>query len=393
MITPSQHILLESIRASLFDVEFNYPEDANWEEVVAEAKAQTVMGLISHVIPVNDTSADQCKASYMRIMYEQDKLVKLLDSAGIPCVVLKGSAAAVYYTEPYLRAMGDIDVLVPCDMFYGAADFLESNGYVYTHGKGEDGTLAAKSRHIGYSKNGVEVELHHHFSSPGFDFDDLLELAIDKREYREINGFCFPMLPVLENGLVLLGHMNMNLKENTLGLRQIIDWMMYLHSVSGISSWENEFTKLAQDAGLLPLAAYVTKMCNNHLGLPDTFDWCRDVNDDLTDDLLEILLTDGNCGRRVVTENSTDERRMRSATYKIKREGFFRYFTGIGLGTWGFAKNHKVPKPLAFFYGLFRQLGEGIKALFKNKNVGKQMSAGKKRYELYKKLGVRMGEK
>lgn len=48
-------------------------------------------------------------------------------------------------------------------------------------------------------------------------------------------------------------------------------------------------------------------------------------------------------------------------------------------------------KPLAFVYGLIIAVGKGVKVFFKNRGIGKQMSAGEKRYELYKKLSVRSG--
>ena len=111
MITKAQEALLEAIKAALFDTEPNYPDGVDWDEVIREAKAQTVLGLISPVIPVQNESlmeaVESQKVAYMRILYEQDKLVKLLDEHQIPCVILKGCAAAVYYSKPYLRARAE----------------------------------------------------------------------------------------------------------------------------------------------------------------------------------------------------------------------------------------------------------------------------------------------
>jgi len=382
MISSSQQVLLEAIKASLFGAKFSYPEDTNWDEVVAEAKAQTVMGLISPVIPVHDESAEQCKATYMRIMYEQDRLIRLLDSANIPCVILKGSAAAVYYPKPYLRSMGDIDVLVSREKYHEASELLKDKGYKFTH---------ENERHIGLSKNGVEVELHHHFSSPGYDVDDILEDAIGRREYHDLSRYQIPMLPMIENGLVLLGHINQHIKNNMLGLRQIIDWEMYLYSIKDVVEWENVFLPMAEKIGLLTLANYVTRMCNKYLGL--AYCLTMDVDDDLLYELLNVILTDGNLGRREKSSEASVERRVRGTIYGIKRYGFFSFFTGVGLDRLRFAKKKPALKPIAFLCGLFVVLGKGIKALFRNKGVGKQMSEGKKRYELYKKLGVRSGEK
>lgn len=384
MISKSQFILLEALKASLFGVNPNYPDDVNWDEVVFEAKTQAIIGLVSPVIPVCDASVEQCKATYMRIMYEQDRLIKLFDSDGIPFVVLKGSAAAIYYPHPYLRSMGDIDVLVPRSAYSLASELLHDNGYVFIH---------ENYRHVVFSKNGVEIELHHRFSSSGYDIDDVLESAIARRKEYTLTGYKFPILPNIENGLVLLGHINQHLKENSLGLRQIIDWMMYLHSAYKVDSWQREFFNLLQNAGLQTLAAYITQMCNDYLGLPESFDICDGLDNNLSEELLGILLTDGNCGRRLVSEGGSDERRVRSAIYKINRIGFFKYFTDVGLSAWSIGKDCPLLKPIAFLYGLVRQLFEGIKVLYKNKSIGKQVNEGKKRYKLYKKLGVRTGDK
>ena len=229
-LSTTQIALLEAIKASLFGTDPNYPTDTDWTEVVKEAKPQTVLGIISPIIPVKDVSVEMGKATYMRLLFEQDKLIKLLDANDIPCVILKGSAAAQYYPKPHLRAMGDVDFLVPKDMFETDIMLLESKGYEYHHGKTKDGKIPEDVRHIGYVKNGIEFELHHHFSSYGFNIDDIIELAIYKKEYRNIDGYNIPVLPDFENGLVLLGHINQHLISQNLGLRQIIDWSIYIHT-------------------------------------------------------------------------------------------------------------------------------------------------------------------
>ena len=401
MISQVQSVLLEAIKASLFDVQPHYlsSSDICWEDVVAEAKNQTVMGLISPVIPISDESSEHCKAMYMRILYEQDKLIKCFAAAQIPCVILKGSAASVYYPKPYLRTMGDIDVLVQSDRFIDSLKVLESNGYLYDHGQGYAEQVFDETRELAYSKNGIYIEIHQRFSSPGVDVDDILEPAIERRQFCNLNGFRFPMLPTPENGLVLLGHLNQHLKNNVLGLRQIIDWEMYVNSVKDNASWIIQFMPLIEKTGLVTLAAYFTRMCNRHLGLLTIVDFGIDVDDTLVDELLEVVLTDGNFGRRVNSDCTIEEKKMASASYNIKRDGFFRFFTQVGFGTSAFCRKHPSNKILAFLYGFFRLLGRGIIALFNNKNVGTKFIEGTqmyelhtKRQELYKKLGVRTGE-
>ena len=399
MISQSQQYLLEVIKASLFDVEPFFPPDIVWSDVTHEARAQTVMGLVAHVMPVHDETSEQIKAMYMRIMYEQDRLIKCFDNAHIPCVILKGSAAAIYYPKPFFRTMGDIDVLVPRSRFVESVELLESYGYLYDHGKKDDNSITDDIREIEYIKNGIVIELHQRFSSPGVEVDEILEAAINRREFINLNGYRFPVLPSPENGLVLLGHLNQHLKDNVLGLRQIIDWEMYVHSFSDKEIWNSQIVPLINKAGLSTLAAYVTDMCYKYLGLPNNVSFDVDMENSLTDELLEVVMTDGNFGKRIYTDKTEDEQRLIGASYGIKRYGFFGYFIRVGTINCRICLKHPAYKIFAFFYGLIRQISLGIRAIIKNKKVTKRMGEGGKLYdqqskrkELYKMLGVRTGE-
>ena len=279
-LSTTQIALLEAIKASLFGNEPNYPADTDWDEVVKEAKAQTVLGIVSPVIPVKDVSVEMGNATYMRLLFEQEKLIKLLDANNIPFVILKGSAAAQYYPKPYLRAMGDVDFLVPKDKFLFAAKILEENRYTYHHGKTKDGRIPKDVRHIEYMKNSIDFELHQYFSSRGYNIDGILEQAIHKREYCELDGFKIPVLPNFENAFVLLGHINQHLKTNSLGLRQILDWEMYVRKVMNSDLWNNGFMPVAKNIGLDKLAINVTAMCIEFFGLPNNIGLAEQSEED-----------------------------------------------------------------------------------------------------------------
>lgn len=395
MISKSQLYLMEAIKASLFNLKPEFSFDIEWSEVLSEAKAHTVLGLVSHVLPIRNEASEQCKAMYMRIMFEQDRIIKLLDSAFIPFVILKGSAAAIYYPKPYLRTMGDIDILVPQSSFIDALKLLEVNGYVYDHGKEDDEHDSEGIRELAYIKNGVFVEIHQRFSSADVYFDDILFNALSRREYYQINGYRFPVFPQTENGLVLLGHIHQHLKSNSLGLRQIIDWEMFVHSQANNELWSQKFLPLIENKGLLVLAAYITRMCYRYLGLPKDVDYGIAVDDSLVDDLLEIVLNDGNFGRRLSENKDPDEMRMMSASYGIKKHGFWGYFISVGLKTSEFCKKHQTNKVIAFICGFFRQFFMGLRAIILKNKVRINLNEGNMKYELdtkrpelYKKLGV-----
>ncbi|WP_297960236.1 nucleotidyltransferase family protein [uncultured Ruminococcus sp.] len=398
MIDRSQQVLLEAIKASLFNFKPTYPDDTDWDSVIKEAKAQAVIGLISPVIPVHDESSDQGIAYYMRLLHEQDKLLKLLEANNISCVILKGCTAAMYYPKPYLRSMGDVDFLVRQDQFDDAIGLMESNGYVCIEGKGEDGRLKKGDRHLGYSKNGIEFELHHHFSSAGFDIDDILEKAIDKRECRKLNGYSFPVLPEVENGLVLLGHINQHLKRDNLGLRQIIDWEMYCYSVMRKEESKIEFISIAKEIGLLKLAVNVTRMCEKYLGLSESLISTGAIRknkrndsaeEEIVDKLLENLLTYGNFGIKQVSSSEKSGDSIRSVIGNIKHQGFYTCFQEYGMDTWKLSKKYPVLKPFAFIYGVFRIVVRGIVSIIKTGEFKEQIRYVKDNNKYDRELGIR----
>lgn len=381
-------VLIEALKASLFGYSPDFPDDVDWNKVIEEAEAQTVLGIISPVIPVQSVITKQRIANYIRILYEQDKLIKLLDENDIPCVILKGCAAAIYYPQPHLRAMGDVDFLVERDKFEKAVSVLEANGYKYLHGKDEDGRIDNNIRHIEYTKNGIEYELHHHFSSAGFDIDDILEEAINRRVYRELGGYKIPMLPDAENGLVLLGHINQHLKNSALGLRQIIDWEMFFHKVMDNDKWHSEFMPLTEQSDLNKLAVSVTKMCESYLGLPSAVTFDETIDEEHTRELLDMILTDGNFGRKAAVQLPNNEKKLISCIYEIKQEGFINHFQIIGLGTWPLCNKYSFLKPFAWIYGLMRHTIRGMVPLIKSKNIKKNLDEVARRERLFNDIGV-----
>jgi hypothetical protein len=391
--------MLKALSAALCGGNTSFPKDTDWEEVVKEAKEQAILGLISPVIPskyinVNeggDEFIGHFVANYISLLYEQDALLKLFEENGIPCVILKGCAAAVYYPKPYLREIGDIDILVPRDRFEEAMKVMETDGYDIIGGKDEDGNITGSGRHVEYMKNGIEVELHHHFSSNGYDIDDLLETAIYRREYVELNGYRFPVLPETESGLVFIGHIRQHLKSqsNELGLRQIIDWAMYVRSIKDKEKWKSEFCPAAEKTGLIKLAKVVTALCEKYLGIttpPVPYE-----SDDVKtgEEFLKIIFENGNFGRNsTMTEN---EKGIHRGLLCIKEKGFFAYLKGIGMCEWKPCIKYPVLTCFAWIYGLYRCIGKGLKAVISIKNIKKikrQVDSGKERYDAMKRAGI-----
>ena len=371
--------IFDILKASLFsNTTISLPTD--FQPLFEEMKQQTVEALPYNILPAE---AKQWRAYCMkktgqaiRVLHAQDQLISLLESNGICCVIIKGAAAAMYYPHPTLRSMGDVDFLVKrCDL-ERAAKLLEENGYSLVHDKEQE------KHHYGYKKDKISFELH--WRIPLISEDDekrmaFFEEGIDHREWHEIEGYKFPVLPTLLNGLVLIFHINQHLRSG-LGLRQIIDWMMYVHKLTA-EEWE-ELIPLLKQNGVDKLARTVTVLCQRHLGLPQIID------DDASlpvDELLAYVLEKGNFGHKLPTvEASIDFYTNTGAVM------FFNHLQAGGLSRWKAAQKHKILRPFAWIYQSFRIVG----VLVKNKKtpaaVLKQAQHGADQRQLIEALGLKM---
>ena len=122
----------------------------------------------------------------------------------------------------------------------------------------------------------------------------------------------------MENGLLLLAHAALHLSSSELGLRQVIDWMMFVHQELDDEKWNSCFSEMAERAGLRKLAVALTRLCRDHLGLPGEYRWCKEADEQMVSDLLDLIFERGNFGRKV-----PDHYNVENITAKAKARGTF----------------------------------------------------------------------
>lgn len=363
-MTDTEKALLSLLRASLWGEK---PEYELTKDVSREADAHAVAGLIA-----SNTSYKPV-ALFLRYMYCQDELINILKAANIPVAVIKGTAAAVYYPEPHRRSMGDYDFIVPKEYFGDAWDILERNGYVTKKARSD-----TVEREVPFFKDGREYELHYNFSDFNIDISKFVDEGLRSIETGRIDDDEFPMLPPLANGLVLLTHISHHLHLG-LGLRQVIDWMMYCDKVLDEDFWVSTFRPAAESLGLTTLAITTTALCVKYLGLRD-MEWCGEADEELVDQLLSAVMNSGNFGVKAGTGNSVE-----TVTAAMKSRGVFYYLQLAGEHNW--KAYHKKPslRPLCWLYQIFRYLRQGLGRGIKLKD---DIGRGNARADLLKKLGV-----
>ncbi len=340
--------LLILLDKALHDVPGSFGENIDWDEVYLKAVNQGVAALgakgLPNTIPLEKQKEwETCKiiqiAAFVRYLYAQNNLCTLLKNNGIPMAIIKGAAAAMLYPQPYLRAMGDIDFVVPAENVDKAKRVMQEAGYIYKSDSG--------GRHIEYQKDGFSFELHYHFSYVDLDLEESIEAGLRSLTSGTINDYRFPVLPTVTNGLIILAHIREHLRCG-LGIRQIIDWMEFVENKLNDELWAERFFAIAKEKNLDVLAITVTRMCQIYLGLTDTVTWCSNADERLCEQLIETVMAAGNFGK-----NDHTQYRIGGVAINIRREGLFPYLQRIGERDWKLLKKHKWLKPFAWIRELF----------------------------------------
>ena len=347
-------------------------------QVKNEALAQSVYSLIG-------TEADVFGiiSKNVRISYEQKRLHQVLGS--IPYLVLKGLAAAIYYPDPLRRALGDIDILVRPEDYAGACHTLLSAGY-----KTRD-SIEGDSRHTRFRMNGITIELHRRYAMLNSSREEaLLDGWIFDAEPVEgkIEDLTFPMLPPLLNGLALLTHINQHL-EDGLGIRHILDWVMYVHRCLPDERWP-EFKTYSDQLGLTLLADVAARIGQRYLHAYPEYQWCRggedgDHKDRLADSLLEYCFDCGNFGAKLGQDNAF----TMVLSHGKGVDGFFRNLQKRGEENWQVLKAHPELRAFAWLYQSGRYVKKGLESGFSLGRLRKDVDGSKKRNRLMEQLGVK----
>lgn len=393
-MTDNNDIILKLMKNALWRFDIKNITECNWNEIddiVQKHAIGSIMASIDQAVFIPKIIKDKwiATAAYQivynhRLLADQDLMLKILTDANIPVVILKGSASSQYYPHPEFRPMGDIDFIVPREKYEEAYKVLSSNDFVLMHERTET------ERHLEMKHNGFIYELHRFYTVSNDtkyaqQLDDLILSNIENRIWIDYEGHSIPVLPPLINGLVLLQHINHHM-ERGLGLRQIIDWMMFFSKeIVSAAIWE-KFHKYVDLVGLEKLEYYITSMCIYYFGLKSPKD-VYDADKKECKDLLQYILSSGNFGQgQELTEKkvATVLRRSRSPLQWI------RMMCRNGNIHWREVHKHDLLPPFAFGY----QIIYYIKAMFTQgisvRKIGSLAKQHKREHELFEKMGVRV---
>ena len=214
---------------------------------------------------VESVSRVTVKQSY-RLFFLTRYLVRTLEQAGIPVLVLKGCGVAELYPVPEARKSGDVDLLIQREKMETAVQVLEKNQFFVKKNQHANHHLACRSR------DGIDVELHTMLAEPFQDerinegMERLLSDCFERKEYRKCMGIDMPLLPEAYQALQLLLHMLQHFLRAGFGLKLLCDWVVFWNRETALKILP-EFMRLAQDCHVWNFAEAVTVVCKDFLGL------------------------------------------------------------------------------------------------------------------------------
>ena len=363
-INDNQNLLLNLCAKSLFNIEYNLPSEFDAQELIYEAKRQTVLLQVFSFVKdkcANDADKlfSQIIAKNIRVEFGHNEVHEALSKNGIPYVVIKGVASASYYNKPTLRMMGDIDILVSPENILKADAALKAIGF------NTKDSFNGNQKHIAYKRrDGLVCELHRSINGIPKNavgkqieryFNDIFDKSV---EYKTSNGVC--IVPSdFHHGLVLLLHTATHLTNEGVGLRHLCDWAVFVNSFSN-DEFISLFEKPLKDVGLWRFAQLLTLCGVKHLGC-ETKAWAGQSDDILLDDIITDILNGGNFGFKDTTRYShikyIGDRNNKTVS---RKNPIFQLFDSLNAKTkseCNFVEKHKILLPIGWVATLCKYIG------------------------------------
>lgn len=243
----SEKLMLQLLRSGLWNREVDFccgdMEAINWQEVLAVAQKQTVLGVVGDGIdalpeqlkPDKDLLIRLYTTAYRNAQLHEfmngviAELFGVLEQYGVHGVLLKGQGMAMNYPDPTKRGCGDIDLYVEPGDYPAARNAFVDSGIL-------TGPFREEMHHLEFSYKGVRVEIHwtptSYYNWANFRYlpdwsRDLLKRECCRKVLFENQVVCLP--PVRFDAFFIFYHIYQHLFVGGVGLRQLCDWAVYLH--------------------------------------------------------------------------------------------------------------------------------------------------------------------
>lgn len=307
--------LLALVRAALWqrpaDPRFFSGSPVDWDEIARLSMQQTVgalaikgaMSLPPELFPTKDrlhkalAFIERNRRTHLMLDGCVAEAVARLKEAGIGAVLLKGQAYARHYPEGILRQCGDIDLYVGEDDYFRAYKVSRQQNW------DSDELFHRHAKHYGCSMNGVHLELHRVAAvlpsrSADRRFQEWSREQLRAGKRTTVIGAEEISLPTpIFDAVFVFMHIYHHFISGGVGLRQLCDWVMLLHTHSGDVS-RDELAALLKEFRLLRAWRRFAPIAVELLGLPESeCPFYSAVYSGESDKILSFVLKEGNFGK------------------------------------------------------------------------------------------------
>lgn len=337
----TETVFLELLRTSLWGGKAHVPNDFNdWGKVLTLAKTQSVLALVAHAVLSDSEIAgqlpDQFKAklkshvmanmaAHRLLNSSVVQVVSTLDGAGVPSVLLKGQALARNYPIPELRACGDVDIYTGPENYLRACEVLGALATWTEPRRPEDNV---KHYDIRIGKTPVEIHRYSDVNASKY-YNEIYQAYAHEGLSQHLRAMDFAGTAVNTpaddfNAFYIFNHLWHHFITSGIGLRQLCDWMMFLH----VYKDEIDRTKLKNiidDMELITPWQTFGCVLVDKLGLPsEDFPFYDARKSRTACKIVDRILTEGNFGheRSMFKDRSGEAyfwRKVKSLYYSISR--------------------------------------------------------------------------
>lgn len=298
-------------------------------------------------------------------------------------IVVKGIVLRSLYPQPENRPSNDEDLYIEKKDLEKAKDIFLKEKFVLT-GESDDVTTF-----VDY-QSGLSIELHTSLFSKDSKaygkYQDVFEHAFEHMIVHDIQGVPVYSLSYDLHFLFLIMHFIKHFLHGGVGIRQIIDIVMYSETYGDKIHWDRIYHTLEQ-LNVLVLIENVLALAHQHLEfdfskikLPDNFDEKKCDYDDLLDDILDAGIFGKSSEERLHSSTMTLNALEKGKSSVLK--SIFPTFKEM-KGKYSYLKHYPFLLPVAYVSRIIHYLKRND-----TKKGQKTIEIGNQRIQLLKKYQV-----
>ena len=311
-----------------------------WELVYTLSRQQAVLGVILDAVSKLPEAYRPPKRLLLQWVMMQNLIEKSnttvnnvlasvvngLEDRGLTPYLMKGQGVAQNYPIPMHRTCGDIDLFFTDGGLDDAIAYLKSQGCSI-----ED---IGQYAHVETVYRDVCIELHRksatfYSKKLARRYETILHeiISVDEAHYVKVEGRDIRVLPPIADAMQLLAHMLRHIMTSGLGIRQVCDWVLFMHKHHGSIDKERFITYLRQTQ-LIGAYRAISVIAVNYLGMPRELVFCEtdDKDKKVAGKMMDVIMRYGNFGH-YGDHNLTCNRREYLKAYLWKVRNCMRFYS------------------------------------------------------------------